>query len=94
VAGITHIEERRTLADRRARSERRTPSDDRRPSDRRTVSDRRAIDPLAVTTRPNQRCETCGGLLVAPDVLGLPITEHARPDYLCIECQRPYDRLA
>ena len=94
VAEADQIGERRTLADRRTLSERRTPSDGRRPSDRRMLFDRRSIAPLAVMERtPPERCETCGGALVAPDTFGLRITEHARPDYVCIECQRPYHRL-
>ncbi len=42
---------------------------------------------------PQQRCEVCGGSLVPPKLLDLnPMNapEASEPDYVCVECQRPY----
>jgi hypothetical protein len=47
-----------------------------------------------IAQMPNQRCEECGGSLVEPHTLsGLDAAESSDsdgPDYVCIECQRPY----
>ena len=54
----------------------------------------RATDPAHMLPQMTiQRCDVCGGALVAPDILRPRLTRspHDRsPDYLCIECQQPH----
>ena len=42
---------------------------------------------------PQQRCDVCGGSLVPPKLLGvstMDAPDAQEPDYVCMECQRPY----
>jgi hypothetical protein len=37
---------------------------------------------------PDQRCESCGSLLVPPEFIG--VTAPRTADYVCLTCGRPY----